>query len=351
MREKQIKAKKKEKSEGKTTDKPDKSKKKMADKPVKTGTEILIPPKCRLTKTALEFDESISLEEFCKVSDFLISQYDWTRNSHVKFWIGDWMNHALGKFKRRAIKTRAMSFLKQYTYGYLRNIEWVCRSIEPSRRREKLSFSHHQEVAHLAPEDQDIWLDTAERCRPSVKQLRKDIRMVFAIQNGLSQKHEDKLDFKELISESKPVISSLDYKLTNLIAYKARLDSEDLRDFIDNPDFLISIRKLLKDIIIFLNGTDILQKAKEGADEELKTNKISKEIIIGFRSIEQHRESFMNFYNKHFSKNQTKLNNHKSKQEKFESIDLKDALRESGLSEEEIESITTYYHGDKKMSL
>jgi hypothetical protein len=36
------------------------------------------------------------------------------------------------------------------------------RAIEPERRREGLSWSHHHEVAHLDPAQQDVALSLAE---------------------------------------------------------------------------------------------------------------------------------------------------------------------------------------------
>ena len=39
----------------------------------------------------------------------------------------------------------------------------VARAVEPERRRPALSWSHHREVAHLAPERQDAAPELAER--------------------------------------------------------------------------------------------------------------------------------------------------------------------------------------------
>ena len=45
--------------------------------------------------------------------------------------------------------------LGDYERGTLRNAAWVAGHIEMSRRRDNLSWSHHNEVADLEPEDQD----------------------------------------------------------------------------------------------------------------------------------------------------------------------------------------------------
>lgn len=62
-----------------------------------------------------------------------------------------------------------------YSYGYLTNISWVARSIPLSRRREGLSFSHHQAVASLEPEFQDVWLNHAEQKGMNRSELRDAI--------------------------------------------------------------------------------------------------------------------------------------------------------------------------------
>jgi hypothetical protein len=91
----------------------------------------------------------------------------------IGWWIGDWLrfgNAAYGE--RYAPAARATGYDRQS----LMNMVYVASSIEPSRRREKLSFSHHAEIAALDPADQDRWLERAERDRLSVRCLREAIR-------------------------------------------------------------------------------------------------------------------------------------------------------------------------------
>ena len=61
-------------------------------------------------------------------------------------------------------------------YQTLRNHAYIANSIELSRRRDKLSFSHHGEVAALPSRDQDKWLSSAENEKWSVAELRRRIR-------------------------------------------------------------------------------------------------------------------------------------------------------------------------------
>lgn len=65
-------------------------------------------------------------------------------------------------------------------YGSLANYASVCSRIDISRRREKLSFSHHSEVAYFEPKVQDAILNLAERKNLTVKQTREVKRRVKA---------------------------------------------------------------------------------------------------------------------------------------------------------------------------
>jgi hypothetical protein len=60
--------------------------------------------------------------------------------------------------------------------GTLYNWVSVCQSVDFSRRREKLSFSHHVEVAKLTAEQQTYWLEQAELGGWAVARLRRSIR-------------------------------------------------------------------------------------------------------------------------------------------------------------------------------
>jgi len=101
----------------------------------------------------------------------------------VKFMLGDWLNYgenAYGEKYAQAIDSVT------YDYSYLRNIAYVCRNVEMSRRRDSLSFSHHTEVAHLDPDLQDLWLQTAEDQGLNSKVLRQAIKDA----KGIDEKKE-----------------------------------------------------------------------------------------------------------------------------------------------------------------
>ena len=52
------------------------------------------------------------------------------------------------------------------------NMVYVATRFEAERRRERLSWSHHAELAALEPDDQEQWLTRAEEQRLSVRDLR-----------------------------------------------------------------------------------------------------------------------------------------------------------------------------------
>jgi hypothetical protein len=62
-----------------------------------------------------------------------------------------------------------------YARQTIYQLAWVSRSVEISRRREILSFGHHQEVASLDPEIQTVWLDDAIRQNWTRDELRAHI--------------------------------------------------------------------------------------------------------------------------------------------------------------------------------
>jgi hypothetical protein len=93
----------------------------------------------------------------------------------VGWWIGDWLaygNHAFGERYARA------SRITGYDSQTLMNMAYVASRFASSRRRGKLSWSHHAEIAAMEPAEQDFWLARAETERLSVRCLRDEVRRV-----------------------------------------------------------------------------------------------------------------------------------------------------------------------------
>jgi hypothetical protein len=89
------------------------------------------------------------------------------------WWIGDWLNYGNVAYEERYVRAARIT---GYDVQTLMNMTYVASAIDPSRRRENLSWSHHAEVAGLDPEAQTRLLDRAERERMSGRDRRQEIR-------------------------------------------------------------------------------------------------------------------------------------------------------------------------------
>jgi hypothetical protein len=89
------------------------------------------------------------------------------------WWLGDWLIYGQESYPDRYRHAIAETSLD---YQTLRNYAWVARRFPPNRRREKLSFQHHAEVAGLSAEEQDAWLARAEDQDWSRNELRRQVQ-------------------------------------------------------------------------------------------------------------------------------------------------------------------------------
>jgi hypothetical protein len=89
------------------------------------------------------------------------------------WWLADWLIYGQRKYPNRYRKAIEDTSLD---YQTLRNYAWVARRFPVSRRRDKLSFQHHAEVASLPEHEQDLWLERAQRFGWSKAMLRREIR-------------------------------------------------------------------------------------------------------------------------------------------------------------------------------
>ncbi|MEX2974417.1 LmbU family transcriptional regulator [Streptomyces sp. C184] len=105
----------------------------------------------------------------------------WRRlGQHIKrisdssaWWLADWLVYGEEQFPDRyqvVIEQTSLS------YQTLRNYTWVARKFPASRRRDTLSLQHHAETAALPVEEQDGWLERAERENWSARRLRQELR-------------------------------------------------------------------------------------------------------------------------------------------------------------------------------
>jgi hypothetical protein len=102
----------------------------------------------------------------------------------ISWWVGDWWIFGEHRYGARREITEDPGW-QGPAYQTCANSATVCRAFEISRRREALSFSHHETVAALPTAEQDRLLDLAEREGWSRHRLRcavkSDARAVGSI--------------------------------------------------------------------------------------------------------------------------------------------------------------------------
>jgi hypothetical protein len=93
---------------------------------------------------------------------------------NIQWLMGDWIAYGNQKFGERYARASKISGYDPQT---LMNMVYVATRFAVSRRRENLSWSHHEALAALDPEEQDRWLDQAALHRWSVSDLRTMLRV------------------------------------------------------------------------------------------------------------------------------------------------------------------------------
>lgn len=130
----------------------------------------------RYTPLGLELPEDLKLDRWADVGRKLCRA-----DQLMKWWLGDWA--AFGHRKFGQLKEFAEA--NGINYQTLRNAAHVSNAINLSRRRDKLEWSKHAEVAALKPAEQKKWLAKAESESLPVAELRKQIRMSQGKHNAL----------------------------------------------------------------------------------------------------------------------------------------------------------------------
>ncbi len=90
----------------------------------------------------------------------------------MQWLIGDWITYGEAHFHEKASQAIDATQWKEAT---VKQCAWVATKIPAARREPDLSWSHHREVADLAPTDQARWLKHAKRDSLSVERLRHAI--------------------------------------------------------------------------------------------------------------------------------------------------------------------------------
>jgi hypothetical protein len=122
-----------------------------------------------LTKrTALSLPENLPLDSWKQIGEQIHVISDASA-----WWIGDWLRFGRDKYPDRYKRAIGETSLE---YQTLRNYAWVAGRFDASRRRDRLSFQHHLEVAALPQDQQDLWLQRAEQFGWSRNDLRAELR-------------------------------------------------------------------------------------------------------------------------------------------------------------------------------
>lgn len=122
----------------------------------------------RTTRTGLQVRESLSLSSWKKLGAHLC-----VLEKGSPWWVGDWLVYGEQHFGNRYKEAGELTGLD---YQTLRNYAWVASRFPMSRRRDRLSFQHHAEVASLDPDEQERWLSLAVGGNWSRNELRRQMR-------------------------------------------------------------------------------------------------------------------------------------------------------------------------------
>ncbi len=130
---------------------------------------LLALPGVRTTPVSLTLPARLDAKVYARVCTVL---GDVSRG--VQWWAGDALVYGERTYGEDQFSQLAESL--GYTADALTALRWVSDRIEAARRRPKLSWSHHREVAALTPREQDRWLARAEAATWTRAQLRKAIK-------------------------------------------------------------------------------------------------------------------------------------------------------------------------------
>ena len=126
-----------------------------------------------LSRGGLDLPDNLTFEQWAAIGSTLKNA-----QQSLMWDLGDWLlygqNKKWGEKYDRAVEATG------YDYGTLRNAKSVAKRFPLSRRRDKLTFAHHQEVASLSDKDAERLLDQAEAEHLSRNDLRARVAQIKA---------------------------------------------------------------------------------------------------------------------------------------------------------------------------
>lgn len=122
----------------------------------------------QFTPTGLLIPEGMTFEQWEEIGNSLAGI-----EQARQWWVGDWVNYGEARYGEKYTQALDATGL---AYQTLMNAASVARKVEISRRRENLSWSHHEAVAKLDPAEQDRWLDRAASERLTRAEVRAALK-------------------------------------------------------------------------------------------------------------------------------------------------------------------------------
>jgi hypothetical protein len=125
------------------------------------------------SRNRLTLSDALSFDEWCAIGARITGIADASA-----WWLGDWLFYGQWQYGKKYIKAVEIT---GYDEGTLRNYSSVAGRFDLSRRRDKLSFGHHQVVVSLPLNDADRFLAQAEKGSWSIRRLRDEIKATKAV--------------------------------------------------------------------------------------------------------------------------------------------------------------------------
>jgi hypothetical protein len=130
---------------------------------------LLDIPGCKFRPVGLEITNELTIEQWGRIGHILKTVYN-----AGAWWWGDW--YAYGERTWGELSSQATADLTGYENSSLRTLVWASSHVDLSIRIDKLSWSHHYQVAALEQDEQIFWLNEAVENKWTVKELKKQIR-------------------------------------------------------------------------------------------------------------------------------------------------------------------------------
>jgi hypothetical protein len=99
-----------------------------------------------------------------------------------QWWIGDWIRYGTARWGEKYAEAARIT---GYDPQSLRNIAYVTSRFDLYRRRYKLTWTHHAELAALDIDQQEEWLDRAITLKLSARDLRAELRSLRRGEKGI----------------------------------------------------------------------------------------------------------------------------------------------------------------------